>query len=238
MAGHLILSLETATGCGSVSLSRSGRSGFRLLAECTIQQEITHSRRLLGSVSWVLEAAGAKWSDLDGVAVSCGPGSFTGLRIGMAAAKAIVMASNKPLIGVPTLDALALASPKGAGLICCLLDARKQEVYAAFYRMGESGLAEPVSPPAVRPPAGLLEGVTEPVLLVGPGAMVYRELWAGRTGVALLPEHLAQPRASYVGLLAADLLAAGRVLDPAVAAPLYVRASEAEINLRQMRQHG
>jgi len=238
VAGHLILSLETATGCGGVSLSRGGRSGFRLLAECTIQQEITHSRRLLGSVAWVLEAANAKWSDLDGVAVSCGPGSFTGLRIGMAAAKAIVMASNKPLLGVPTLDALALASPKGAGLICCLLDARKQEVYGAFYRMGENGLPEPVSPPAVRPPAGLLDGVAEPVLLVGPGAMVYKDLWAGRAGVTLLPDHLAQPRASYVGLLAADLLAAGRVPDPAVAAPLYVRASEAEINLQQMRQRG
>ena len=238
MAGHLILSLETATGCGSVSLSQGGLSGFRLLAECTIQQEITHSRRLLGSVVWVLEAAGVAWAGLDGVAVSCGPGSFTGLRIGMAAAKAIAMATGKPLIGVGTLDALALASPKGAGLVCCLLDARKQEVYAAFYRMGESGLPAPVSPPAVCPPAGLLDAVAEPVLLVGPGAMVYRDLWAGRAGVTLLPDHLAQPRALHVGLLAADQLAAGRMPDPAVAAPLYVRASEAEINLRQMRQHG
>jgi tRNA threonylcarbamoyladenosine biosynthesis protein TsaB len=237
VAGHLILSLETATGCGGVSLSRGGRSGFLLLAECTIQQEITHSRRLLGSVAWLLAAAGVEWSDLDGVAVSCGPGSFTGLRIGMAAAKAMVMATGKPFIGVPTLDALAQASPKWPGLICCLLDARKQEVYAAFYRMGESGLPQQVSPPAVRPPAGLLDGVAEPVLLVGPGAVVYKELWAGRAGVTLLPEHLAQLRAPYVGLLAADLLAEGRVLDPAVAAPLYVRASEAEINLQQMGRH-
>jgi tRNA threonylcarbamoyladenosine biosynthesis protein TsaB len=238
VAGHLILSLETATGCGSVCLSRGGLPGFRLLAECISQQEITHSRRLLGSVVWVLQAAGVQWTELDAVAVSCGPGSFTGLRIGMAAAKAIAMATGKPLLGVPTLDALALASPLAPGLVCCLLDARKQEVYAAFYRMGENGLPEPVSRPAVLPPAGLLDSVREPVLLVGPGAMVYKELWAGRKEVTLLPDHLAQPRAQHVGLLAAHLLATGRVLDPVTAAPLYVRASEAEINLRQMRKHG
>jgi tRNA threonylcarbamoyladenosine biosynthesis protein TsaB len=236
--GHLILSLETATACGSVSLSRGGLPGFRLLAECTIQQEITHSRRLLGSVAWVLQAAAVAWQDLDAVAVSHGPGSFTGLRIGMAAAKAIAMATGKPLLGVPTLDALALASPPLSGLVCSLLDARKQEVYAAFYRLGENGLPAPVSRPAVLPPARLLEPVREPVLLVGPGAVAYRELWAGKEGVTLLPDHLAQPRARHVGLLAAHLLAAGRTLEPATAAPLYVRASEAEINLRQKGQHG
>lgn len=238
MAGHLILSLETATGCGSVSLTRGGLSGFRLLAECTIQQEITHSRRLLGSVSWVLEAAGVKWIDLDAIAVSRGPGSFTGLRIGMAAAKSFAMVTSKPLIGVGTLDALALTSPMGPGLICCLLDARKQEVYAAFYRLGKDGLPAQLSPPAVLPPARLLNEVAEPVLLVGPGAMVYKELWAGRKEVTFLPDHLAQPSARHVGLLAAHRLAAGTVLEPALAAPLYVRASEAEINLRQAGKNG
>lgn len=238
MDGHLILSLETATGCGSVSLSCGGLPDFRLLAECTIQQEITHSRRLLGSVAWALQVAAVAWQDLDAVAVSYGPGSFTGLRIGMAAAKAIAMATGKPLLGVPTLDALALACPPVPGLVCCLLDARKQEVYAAFYRLREDGLPEPVCRPAVLSPARLLDPVREPVLLVGPGAMVYKELWAGRKEVALLPDHLARPRAQHVGLLAAHLLAAGRALDPVTAAPLYVRASEAEINLQQMRQHG
>lgn len=238
MAGDLILSLETATGCGSVSLTRGGLSGFQLLAECTLQQELTHSRRLLGSVAWVLQAAAVAWHDLDAVAVSQGPGSFTGLRIGMAAAKAMAMATGKPLLGVGTLDALAMSSPKWPGLICCLLDARKQEVYGAFYRMDENGLPQPVSRPAVLPPARLLDAAREPVLLVGTGAMVYKELWAGRNDVTLLPDYLAQPMARHVGLLAAQMLAAGRVLDPVTAAPLYVRASEAEINLRQARQHG
>ena len=237
MDGQLILSLETATGCGSVSLSRGGPDACQLLAECTLQQEITHSRRLLGSVEWVRQAAGVEWGDLAAVAVSLGPGSFTGLRIGMAAAKAMVMATGKSLVGVGTLDALAMSCLPWPGLICCLLDARKQEVYAAFYRLGENGLPEQVSNPAVLPPAGLLDRVEEPVLLAGPGTLVYKELWVGREGVSLLPGHLAQPRALNVGLLAAGMLAAGQVLDPVTAAPLYVRASEAEINLRQAGQN-
>ncbi|MCI5207910.1 MAG: tRNA (adenosine(37)-N6)-threonylcarbamoyltransferase complex dimerization subunit type 1 TsaB, partial [Candidatus Electrothrix sp. ATG2] len=85
-----ILSIETATGCGSVALTKGGITHGKLLAKATAQPEVTHSRRLLGSVDWVMQAAGIDWSDLDGIAVSLGPGSFTGLRIGMAAAKGIV----------------------------------------------------------------------------------------------------------------------------------------------------
>jgi tRNA threonylcarbamoyladenosine biosynthesis protein TsaB len=107
----LILSIETATGCGSVSLTRGGVNNGRLLAEAIAQPEITHSRRLLGSVDWIMKAAGIEWSELDGVAISLGPGSFTGLRIGMAAAKGIVFAANVPLLGVQTLDAIALSCP-------------------------------------------------------------------------------------------------------------------------------
>ena len=107
----LILSIETATGCGSVALTGGGVHNGKLLAEATAQPEVTHSRRLLGSVDWVMQAAGIGWDRLDGVAISLGPGSFTGLRIGMAAAKGIVFAAQKPLIGVQTLDAIALSCP-------------------------------------------------------------------------------------------------------------------------------
>lgn len=109
MDGLLILALETATPCGSVSLTRGEKDTAVVLAESSSRPDITHSRRLLGTIDWVMHAAGVDWNDLDGVAVSLGPGSFTGLRIGMAAAKAIVMATGLPLVGVPTLDALALA---------------------------------------------------------------------------------------------------------------------------------
>jgi tRNA threonylcarbamoyladenosine biosynthesis protein TsaB len=236
--GILILAVETATGCGSVSLTRGEPEEFRLLAECTVQLDTTHSRRLLGPIDWLMKTARVRWDDLDAVAVSLGPGSFTGLRIGLAAAKAIAMAAGKPLIGVPTLDALALACGGGDNrLVCCLLDARKQEVYAAFYRMGESGLPEPFGRPAVLPPNALLRDIREPVIVVGPGVSVYKDVLAGNDQIALFPEYLSQPRALYVGLLGGRMFAAGSRLDPVTAAPLYIRDSDAQVNLqRKSRQ--
>lgn len=233
MDGLLILAIETATGCGSVSLTAGESTEFRLLGECAIQSDTTLSRRLLGSIEWLMASTGTQWDRLDAVAVSLGPGSFTGLRIGMAAAKAIAMAAGKPLVGVPTLDALALACGGVDRLVCCLLDARKQEVYAAFYRMSPTGLPVAVGRPAVLSPAALMEQVREPVMFVGPGAAVYRELLAEGGSTAFLPDHLSLPRAMYVGLLGARLFTAGDRLDPVAAAPLYVRDSDAQVNLRQ-----
>ncbi len=232
----LILAIETATGCGSVSLTRGRRGDGRLLAEATAQPEVTHSRRLLGSVDWVMQAAGVDWSELDGVAVSLGPGSFTGLRIGMAAAKGIVLAAGVPLAGVRTQDAMALSIPVVDRPLWCLLDARKQEVYAACYRPGRNGRPEPFgSVEAIRPEL-LLEKIQEPSLLAGPGVAAYHDLFAEAEQVQLLPSALSSPRAALVGFLAAELMAAGETLDPATAAPLYVRASDAEINLIKKRE--
>ncbi|MDW7772787.1 MAG: tRNA (adenosine(37)-N6)-threonylcarbamoyltransferase complex dimerization subunit type 1 TsaB [Desulfobulbaceae bacterium] len=233
MDGLLILAIETATGCGSVSLSREGLEGFHLLAECTTQPDITHSRRLLGSVEWLMQGAGVTWNDLDGVAVSTGPGSFTGLRIGMAAAKAISMATASSLIGIPTLDALACSAGARKRLLCCLLDARKQQVYAAFYRTAANGLPVRLRDPSAVSPQNLLQGIEEPVLLVGPGARVYRDCIDDCQQTEILQDYLGLPRAMYIGLLAAEKLKKGDVLDPLTAAPMYVRAPEAEVNLKR-----
>ncbi len=235
MAGLLILSVETATGCGSVAVTRGGTSGGRLLAEATAQPEITHSRRLLGSVDWVMQAAGLDWSELDGVAVSLGPGSFTGLRIGMAAVKGIALAAGLPLLGVPTLDGIALGCPVIDRPLWCLLDARKQEVYAACYRPGPAGRPELVLPARALRPQDLVKEISSPSLLAGPGVDEYRELFARVPGLRLVPSALSSPRAARIGYLAAEQLAAGKTLDAATAAPLYVRASEAEINLKKQK---
>jgi tRNA threonylcarbamoyladenosine biosynthesis protein TsaB len=134
MADALILSIETATGCGSVALTRGCIRDGRVLAEYTLQPELTHSRRLLGVIDTMMHAARADWKDLGAVAVSRGPGSFTGLRIGMAAAQGIAMAASVPLLGVATLDGMAAAGMVIDLQVCWLLDARKNQVYAAFYR--------------------------------------------------------------------------------------------------------
>jgi tRNA threonylcarbamoyladenosine biosynthesis protein TsaB len=236
MAGRiLILAIETATGCGSVSLTRGGIDHGRVLAEATAQPEITHSRRLLGSVDWVMQAAGVEWNQLDGVAISLGPGSFTGLRIGMAAAKGIVFAAHVPLVGVQTLDGIALACPIIDRPLWCLIDARKQEVYAACYLPDASGRPRLSRPPEAVRPELLVDKITSPSLLAGPGADEYHDIFGDMDNVQLVPAALSSPRSVHIGYLAAEQLAVGEILDPAAAAPMYVRASEAEINLQKMK---
>jgi len=231
----LILSLETATGCGSIALTKGGIGNGKLLAEATAQPEITHSRRLLGSVDWVMQAAGLGWDELDGVAISLGPGSFTGLRIGMAAAKGIVFAAQKPLIGVQTLDAIALSCPVIDRPLWCLLDARKQEVYAACYQTGPHGLPEQCSPVEAIRPEILLEKIEGSALVAGPGLSEYHDLFAAKEGLQLIPPALSSPSAARIGFLAAEQLLRGETQDPATIAPMYVRASEAEVNLQKKK---
>ena len=224
----LILSLETATGCGSVALTRGSIHTGRLLAEVIAQPERTHSRQLLGSVEWAMQVVGVSWQDIDAVAVSIGPGSFTGLRIGLAAAKGIVFAIGKPLLAVPTLDAVALSCPLLDMPLWCLLDARKQEVYAACYDAGSQiGPAE-----AVRPEL-LAQRITVPAAVAGPGLAEYHAVFTAIDDLRLIPPALSSHRASLIGFLAAERLTRGELSDPALTVPLYVRPSEAEVNLQR-----
>jgi tRNA threonylcarbamoyladenosine biosynthesis protein TsaB len=231
--GLLILAIETATGCGSVSLSRSKEGDFHLLAECTSQPDMTHSRRLLGTIEWLMGSVGTKWDDLDAIAISTGPGSFTGLRIGMAAAKSIVMATNARLVGIPTLDALACCTGRKNCLICSLLDARKKQVYACFYRTDEKGLPHQLAEPVVIDPHVLLDKVNEPIVFVGPGAKTYSNVFATCRQGEILPDYSVLPRAMYVGLLGGYKIEKGEFLEPVTATPEYVRVPEAEENLKR-----
>jgi tRNA threonylcarbamoyladenosine biosynthesis protein TsaB len=233
MAGVLILAIETATGCGGVALTRGISESGTLLAEYTLQPEVTHSRQLLGSIAAIMAAAGTDWSQLAAVAVSQGPGSFTGLRIGMAAAKGIARAAGIPLLAVPTLDGLALQTTTTELPLCCLLDARKQQVYAAFYRH-EEGRCRRTSPFLVLRPEELVRQIHEPTLVIGPGVQACQSLLATHPPVRLCPGVFLCPRAAAIGFCGAQQLEeeAGDEYEEIV--PLYVRASEAELSLRGM----
>ncbi len=232
---ELVLAIETGTGCGSVALTRGGFQQGRLLAECTCQPEVSHSRRLLGSVEWLLNSTGMDWVDIDALAVSIGPGSFTGLRIGLAAAKGIAMATDLPVVGVPTLDALAQFAFFSDRLICCVLDARKQEVYAGFYRSDSLGHVSRIGQNFVISPAALVEMISEPVLLIGPGTELVREYVDKNENISIALPGFTLPSAAKVGFLGCDLFQKGDRLDPVTAGPMYIRASEAEINLQKKR---
>jgi tRNA threonylcarbamoyladenosine biosynthesis protein TsaB len=226
--GPIVLALETSGMCGSVALVTEKSC----LGEYSLASKLTHSRRLLAGIEWLLGEAGIEWGQIGGIAVSLGPGSFTGLRIGLSSAKGLVMATGVPLLGVSALDGLAAQFAHAAVSVCPVLDARKKEVYAAFFRGGPEGRLEKTSDYMVLPPATLAAMISEPTLLVGDGAAIYGELFRERLGnLAVFPSALIYfPRAAAIGLLGLKKLKQGEVLDPAAAVPIYIRPSEAELN--------
>ena len=224
----VILALETATMCGSVALIAENKC----LAEFSLQTGETHSRRLLAGVDWLMQETGIGWPRIDAVAVSLGPGSFTGLRIGLATAKGIAMAGDANLIGVGTLDGLAAQLfATGEILICPVLDARKKEVYTGFYRSDSQGIPRLMEEYLVISPGALCERIDEPVVLLGDGATVYEDIFQEKLGGLL---HMVSPivyfpRAATIGLLALAKWQKDEFLDPATAGPIYIRPSEAEL---------
>ncbi|HSR10897.1 MAG TPA: tRNA (adenosine(37)-N6)-threonylcarbamoyltransferase complex dimerization subunit type 1 TsaB, partial [Thermodesulfobacteriota bacterium] len=137
----IVLALETATLAGSVALvdAGDGETGRRIIGENTLSNPETHSARLMPGIDRLLKEASLTIRDIGGIAVSIGPGSFTGLRIGVATAKGLAYALGIPVAGVPTLDALAATRPFSPDPVCPVLDARKKEVYAALFRCNGAG---------------------------------------------------------------------------------------------------
>lgn len=231
-----ILALDTATPCSSVAITCGTRTDGEVVASLSLTGKVTHSRRLLSAIDWLMKESAISWPVIGGIAAGLGPGSFTGLRIGMATAKGLAAAAGTVLLGVSTLDSLA-ARCGFAGLICAVLDARKKEVYAAFYRCNRQGLTERVGEPAVLAPARLAAAIDEPVLLVGDGARVYGEVFRQtlRDKASFAPAALHHPSASSLGLLAGEMLERGELLDLAEGVPVYVRSSDAELNLARKK---
>lgn len=228
----LILALDSSTRFGSAALVRDGAP----LVEYTLSVQRTHAERLLPAVAQVLEGAGLAPGDVEAVAVTRGPGSFTGLRIALATAKGLAYALSRPVIGVGTLDALAFGVAGWADFICPLLDARRGEAYAAVFRRQPGGRSERVSDYLALPVPAILDRLAEAagegrVAFVGDAvplhAALLRERWGER---AVFPgEAVAALRASWVAALAAERLARGETDSPETLVPLYVRPPEAEV---------
>jgi tRNA threonylcarbamoyladenosine biosynthesis protein TsaB len=231
-----LLAVETSTLTGAVALLE----GDSVVGESRLSVAVTHGERLLVAIDGLLRAARWRLADVQGLAVALGPGSFTGLRIGVSTVKGLAFATGKPVVGVPTLDAIAWLLPFAAHPVCPVLDAKKGEVYAALYRTG-SGTPEPLVPPRAIPPEALAEEfgrmAETPVILLGDGVSVLAPALERTPGarVLLAPAGLRLPSAVSVGELGLRALRRGEAADPASLVPLYLRPSEAEL-ARERRQ--
>lgn len=217
-----ILALDSSSKAASCALMEDGV----LLAESYLHNGLTHSQTLLPMVDGLLKAGGLTLSDVQGVAVSAGPGSFTGLRIGLAAAKALGFALDVPCAGVSTLLALAYLQRGFEGVCIAALDARRGEIYYAIFKIEKGQVhrlcEDRAAPAAVLADEPLLAG-QDNILLCGDGAGLCADVLGTRARMA--PEHLLLQRASGVGLAALD---AGEWRAPAELSPSYLRLSQAE----------
>lgn len=213
-----VLAVETSTLAGGVALL----DGERLVTEYLLDVRVTHSERLMATIDRVL--ADARWAagDLEGLAVAIGPGSFTGLRIGIGTVKGLAFALALPVAAVPTLDAFAAGLPFVALPVCPVIAARRGEVYASRYRWDGTRMRREWEYLALAPD-DLAARFDEPVILLGDGAASVRS-----PHVRLATPARRGPSPACVGQLGVERLARGEVVGAADLVPLYLRPSEAE----------
>jgi tRNA threonylcarbamoyladenosine biosynthesis protein TsaB len=202
--------------------------GGLVVGEYTLDVSLTHSERLMGAVDRLLSDAGWTVRDLEGLAVSVGPGSFTGLRIGLSTVKGLALALAIPIAAVPTLDAMATLLPFAALPVCPVLDARKREVYASLYRWDGAGMRREWDYLALAP-ADLARRLDEPVIVLGDAADQVDSPHARR----IRPPRRG-PSPAAVGFLGHQRLAMGDTVAPADLVPIYLRPSEAELKRRDV----
>ena len=223
-----ILGIDTSSMAASVAVIEDNK----LICEYTINTKKTHSQKLMPMIENMLNLSDLNVREIDAIAVCEGPGSFTGLRIGSATAKGLGLALKKPLIAVPTVDALAYNLYDVSGLICPIMDARRSQVYTGIYRFEEHKLVA-VKQQWASPVTELIEELNklgEPVTFLGDGVPVFRSMIEGKLQVpySFAPAHVNKQRAAAVGTLGMIYYKEGRTETAMEHVPEYLRVSQAE----------
>jgi tRNA threonylcarbamoyladenosine biosynthesis protein TsaB len=221
-----VLAIETSTMLGGVAIA----DDQGLIAEIRLNVKSTHSERIMTAIDHVLKQSNLTVDEIDTIAVASGPGSFTGLRIGLSTAKGLCYAATKSLVLVPTLEAFAWNFPFSRHPVCLMLDARKGEVYAALYRWGQGGFVSVIRERSARPEE-LLSTIEGPVVLAGEGALIYKDRIIAAIGERALiaPRDKMVPSPSNIAILGLQRAMRGEFADSVHAGPLYIRKSEAEV---------
>ena len=227
-----VLGIESSSPVASVALV----SEEKLWGEMTLNIGLTHSEQLLPLIDELLHQAKVDISEIEGIAISGGPGSFTGLRIGMATAKGLAQGLNKPLVSIPTLLALAYQQVGCSGLVAPVLNARRNEVYTALFRFSGVEYQQVEDDQAINPQlwAEKLADYGEPILFTGDGATIYADVWQESLGekAVIIPGIFQLARGASVAELGLRKLLKGEEDEVFTLKPLYIRSSEAERKLK------
>jgi tRNA threonylcarbamoyladenosine biosynthesis protein TsaB len=225
----LVLALDTTTRRGSITLARDGA----VVATFEGDAAITHGERLPGDLQRLVDAHGCRIADVDLFAVASGPGSFTGLRIGIATMQGLALANDKPLAGISALDALnETVSPRLFALsprdeVAAWMDAQRGQVFSAVYRHGEVAEAALVDTPADILARWMRDG-RHPAVFAGDGALAYRDVIRGVLAGAHVVDPL-PPLAPSIAMLATAELRRQRLSPADAIRPIYIRRSDAEL---------
>ncbi len=221
-----ILAVDTSTRSCSVAIVDQSD----LLAEVTSGNGRTHSRHLMAMIDSALELSGLNLSMTDGLAFTCGPGSFTGLRIGISTILGLAAATRKPIVGISGLDALAMQATVPDMTICPLIDGRRGEVYCARYRWVNGALVKEAAEQALSPELAI-SGLNKPALFAGNGALLYQALIRDHLGDAARFALNCQNtlRASTIAWISMKRFEIGDVDDIFRFQPMYIRRPDAKI---------
>ena len=231
----LLLAFETSAKAAGAALFDE----HKLLAECYQNTGMTHSQTLLVMAEDLLKQIGKTAADVTAVAVAAGPGSFTGVRIGVAAAKGFAWAKELPCYGVSTLEAMALSLGIFEGTVCACMDARRAQVYNGLFSVknGEISRISEDRAISIADLSAELQNIQGPVYLVGDGAELVKRTLTDLPDLILPAEHRRHQRATGVGLAALKQIAAGMDADPNALTPNYLRLSQAERERMERQQN-
>lgn len=228
----IILAIDTTSHAASIALINEER----LIGEYTSNAKLSHLQKLIPMIEDLLEKCELSIEDVQGIAVSEGPGSFTGIRIGISTAKALAQVKNIPIVNVPTLEAMAYNVPYYSGIVCPILDARRQQVYSGAYQWENNRCKE-----IVKPSAYAIEELIEQIkdynniLFLGDGVSTYKTHIVEKLGqkAKFADSYIKYQKASSVGQLSIQLFKEGKQKPYYDIKPNYLRKSEAERNLEK-----
>jgi tRNA threonylcarbamoyladenosine biosynthesis protein TsaB len=221
---YAALAIETSGRIGSVALTIDDV----LVAEDQFQHGLQHAAQMVPMIDRLCNAQGIRPADLQALYVSVGPGSFTGLRIGVTLAKTLWLATGVKVVAVPTVRVLAENAPPEAEHVIVVLDAKRDQIFTAGFDRAADRSWKQASPAALSDLPAMLAAAARPVHLLGEGIAYHRKFIPDDPGVIVTPEDTWRARAAVVATLGRDLAAAGTLADPMTLTPLYIRRPEAE----------